>query len=148
MITQITQVVEKSRELPLTPAPRSVARLLRDAANKIALKDYYGAITDADRALAGDPNNTSAYYYRAAANNLIGKYEAAAANATQAIAINPAEFATHDARAYAYFRQGRYQDAIADAHYSLELNPQNPYAYANLGFVNGRLGNMEQMLQT
>jgi len=147
MVTQLTQVEARSRELPPSPAPRSVERLMRNAANKISLKDYYGAIAEAQQALAEDPNNASAYYYCAAAYNLIGRYDEAVANASQALSINPADVAARDARAFAYNRQGRYQDAIADAHHSLELNPRNPYAYANRGFADEKMGDLEAMLQ-
>ena len=146
MVTQLTQVETKSKELPTSPKPQSVERLIRNAATKIALKDYYGAIADADKALAEDSTNTAAYYYRAAAYNLIGQYETAASNATQALSIDPTEVASRDARSYAYNHLGRFNDAIADANHSLELSPLNPYAFANRGFAHEKMGKIEDML--
>ncbi len=147
MVSQITQVESKSRETPSFPAPRPVERLVRRAASRIALKDYYGAIEDANKVLSADPANTTAYYYRAAAHNLLGRYEEAAADATQALSLNPAEAEARDARAFAYNHQGRYRDAVADANHSLEINPQNPYAFINRGFAHEKMGDVETMLR-
>ncbi|MFA6003856.1 MAG: protein kinase [Elusimicrobiota bacterium] len=146
-MVQLAQVEQKSRELPTAPASQELAGLLRGAADKILLKDYAGAIADSDRALALAPGQAAAYYYRAAANNLNGRYEAAAQNATQALSIDPNDAAARDARAFAYNRLGRFQDALADSNHSLEANPHNPYAYANRGFTYERLGDPSAMIR-
>jgi tetratricopeptide (TPR) repeat protein len=146
MVTQLNQVESRRHQPIAAPLPPNVGRLLRDAADRIALKDYYGAVAAADKALAADPNNSAAYYYRAAAFNLIGQYENAAANASQALSIDPTETAARDARSFAYNHMGRFNDALADANHSLELNPRNPYAFANRGFAHERKGDLEAML--
>jgi tetratricopeptide (TPR) repeat protein len=146
MVTQLNQVETRRHEPSAAPLPPNVSRLLRDAADRIALKDYYGAVAAADKALAADPHNSAAYYYRAAAFNLIGQYENAAANASQALSIDPTETAARDARSFAYNHMGRFNDALADANHSLELNPRNPYAFANRGFAHERKGDLEAML--
>ena len=146
MVTQINQVEKKSQEPPPAPQAPAVEHLLRSAADKIALKDYFGAIAAADKALAADPNNTSAFYYRAAAYNLVGQYDSAISNASQALSLNPTETSARDARAFAYNRLGRFNDALADANHSLEINPKNPYAFANRGFAHEKMGDLESML--
>ncbi|MBI5239571.1 MAG: protein kinase [Elusimicrobia bacterium] len=146
MVTQLNEVESRRQEPVASPSPPNVSRLLRGAADRIALKDYYGAVAAADKALAEDPNNAAAYYYRAAAYNLIGQYENAVANASHALSINPTETAARDARSFAYNHMGRFNDALADANHSLELNPRNPYAFANRGFAHERMGDLEAML--
>ncbi|HAM35108.1 MAG TPA: hypothetical protein DEB40_10525 [Elusimicrobia bacterium] len=146
MLAQLTEVEAKSRDLPRSPAPQSAERLVRGAAMKISIKDYYGAISDADQALAEDPDNAAAFYYRAAARNLLGDYDDAVASASQALTIDPTETAARDARAYAYNHQGRYRDALADANHSLAINPNNSYAFANRGFTHEKVGNLDAML--
>ncbi|MDD5655989.1 MAG: protein kinase [Elusimicrobia bacterium] len=147
MLTQINQAQELSQDPLPEPVPASVQRLIRNAAGKIALKDYHGAIDDAQRALSEDPNNTAAYYYLAAAYNLIGRYESAADKASQALSINPREIAARDARSFAYNHMGRFHDALADANFSLELDPKNPYAYVNRGFAHEKIGDADSMLR-
>ena len=146
MVTQLNQVAARGQEPPSAPTPAPVAGLLHDANNRIALKDYSGAVKAADQVLAKDPNNSAAYYYRAAAYNLIGQYEKAVANASQALTINPTETGARDARSFAYIHMERFNDALADANYSLELNPKNPYAFANRGFAHEKLGDLESMV--
>ncbi len=146
MVTQLNQVAARGHEPSGVPIPPNVAGLLHEANNSISLKDFSGAVMVTDRVLAKDPNNSAAYYYRAAAYNLLGQYEQAVANASQALTINPTETGARDARSFAYIHMERFKDAIADANYSLELNPKNPYAFANRGFANEKLGDLESMV--
>lgn len=145
--SQLIQVEQKIRELPPAPASPELTSLLRDAAEKILRKDYRGAIARAEQALALAPENAAAYYYRAVAQNLVGRYDDAVQNATQALSIDPNETSARDARAFAYNRMGRFQDALADSNRSLELNPSNPYAYANRGFAYEQLGDPSAMMR-
>lgn len=152
MVQQIAQAEEKRlsphpEDMPADEARRVAARLVRNAASKLALKDYAGTLEDTSRALEHDAQNAAAYYYRAAAQNLLGRYEEAAADATRALLLAPGDLAARDARAWAYNHLGRMRDAIADAHHSLEINPHNPYAYANLGYANEQLGDLNSMLR-
>ena len=146
MIAQLNEVETKRMEPPTQTLPRSVERLLHGAASKIALKDYNGALDDTEQATREDPNNAAAYYYRAAAYNLLGRYEDASQNATLALALNPSDAASRDARAWAMNHMGRFHDAMADANHSLEINPKNAYAYANRAFANEKLGDLDAML--
>lgn len=146
MVTQLNQVENRSQEPLSAPNSAAVGRLLHDAASRIALKDYYAAVAAADKVLHEDPNNTAAYYYRAAAYNLIGQYDNAVSNASQALTINPTETAARDARSFAYNHLGRFNDALADANHSLELNPKNAYAFANRGFAHEKMGDLESMV--
>jgi len=141
-------MAEPERAETASPSPTlSASVLVRDAARKLAVQDYAGAVEAADKALADDPENTAAYYYRAAAHNLAGDYVAAADDASHAIAINPHDAAARDTRAWAFNHMGRYRDAIADSNHSLEINPQNPYAFANLGYAYEQMGDVGTMLR-
>lgn len=147
MVQQLSQVEEKRREPEEAPAPQSAERLVKNAAAKIAVKDYWGAIEDSSRAIAEDPANLAAYYYRAAADNLVGRYEEAVQDATRALVINPSDTSARDARAWAFNRIGRFRDAMADAAHSMEANPKNAYAYANLGYSHEQTGDLAAMLR-
>ncbi|MBI5629321.1 MAG: protein kinase [Elusimicrobia bacterium] len=143
---QISQVEENIRYPSGIPGPPSAARLLQKAADKIALKDYPGAVEEAARALASDPGSFLGHYYRAAAYNLLGEYEKAVQDATRALVLRPSDTAARDARAWAFNRLGRPNDAIADSFHSLEINPKNPYAFANLGASHELQGDLTSML--
>ena len=145
MVQQINQVQERRREPAEGPASSGARSLVRRAASKIEMKDYRGAIADASDAIAANPDDASAYYYRAAAENLLGRYEESAQDATRALVINPADAPSRDARAWAFNHMDRYRDAIADSNHSLEINPINAYAFANLGYAHERMGDFASM---
>jgi tetratricopeptide (TPR) repeat protein len=147
MVQQLNQVQQKSQVPPSSPTLAAAQRLLRDAAGKITVKDYAGAIADANVAITVDPNNASAYYYRAAAENLLGRYEEAEGDSTRALLLTPSDAPLRDARAWALNHMGRFRDAIADSNHSLEVNPQNPYAFANRGYSYEQMGDLDTMLR-
>jgi tetratricopeptide (TPR) repeat protein len=147
MTEQLNQVQEL-RQAPVEEvASPNVARMVSSAGAKLTVKDYYGAVEDADKALAVDPNNARALYYRAAAHNLIGEYGEASRDATRGLAMQPNDSALHDARAWAYNRMGRFVDAIADAHAALEADPKDGYALANRAYADEQRGDYEAMAE-
>ncbi len=146
MVQQMSQIESKRDQVLTTVTSESTQKYLQKAASKITVKDYEGAIQDADRAIAEDPGNAAAYYYRAAANNLMGHFEEAEADATHALVMNPSDASLHDTRAWALNHMGRFRDAIADSNHSLEVNPANPYAFANRGYAYEQMGDLDTML--
>lgn len=147
MVQQLNQVEERKLKPPELSPARGGESLVKSAASKITVKDYWGALADADKAVAQDPTNHAAYYYRAVAENLLGRYEAAIEDATRALVINPADISSRDARAWAFLRVGRLHDAIADSNHSLEINPKNAYAFANRAYAYEKMGDLTGMLR-
>jgi tetratricopeptide (TPR) repeat protein len=146
MVQQLNQAEEKRKDLPSELASPAVNRLIRGAASKLSLRDYPGALKEADRAIEAAPNNATAFYYKATAYNLLGRYEEAVASASQALALNPNDVASRDARAWAQNHLDQFHNAIADSDQSLELDPADPYAYANRGFAHEKLGDIDAMV--
>jgi|CXWL01.1.fsa_nt_gi tetratricopeptide (TPR) repeat protein len=145
MVQQLNQV-EAMRHAPTERGmDQSLRRLLDAAGSKLTVKDFHGALEEADKALLMSPGSPDALYYRATAQNLLGRYGDAARDATRALALAPTVAALRDARALAYTRMGRYADAIADANHSLEIDPKNPYAYANRGHAQEGRGDYQAM---
>ncbi len=146
MVQQLDQAEERRLSPPQEPVSASVSRLVADAGAKLAVKDYWGAVQSADRALALNPDDARALYFRAAAHNLIGEYGDAARDATRGLTIQPADNALLDARSWAFNRMGRYRDAVADAHTALEINPNDAYAFANRAYASEQNGDFHSML--
>jgi tetratricopeptide (TPR) repeat protein len=147
MVEQLNEVEERRQAPVEEPGPGAVARLVASSGSKLTVKDYFGAVEDSDKALALDPNNLRALYFRAAAHNLIGEYGEAARDATRGLAIQPNDAPLHDARAWAYNRMGRFVDAVADAHSALESNPRDGYALANRAYADEQRGDYESMAE-
>ncbi len=145
MVQQLNQV-EALRQAPVEhPSEKAVRRFVETAGSKLAVKDYHGAIGEADKALELEPDNSNALFYRAAAENLLGRYGDADRDASRGLSISPSASFLRDARAWAYIRMGRFTDAIADANRSFEIDPKNPYAFANRGHAHEGRGDYEAM---
>jgi tetratricopeptide (TPR) repeat protein len=147
MVQQLTQI----EQVRLSPAPdmrpAAAARLTAAAGSKLAVKDYWGAKEEADKALELDPSDAKARYFRATANGLIGRYGEAIKDATEGLAAAPGHVPLLDARAWSYNRVGRLQDAIADANRALELDPKDAFAFANRAYSHEQRGDHESMLK-
>lgn len=147
MVQQLSQV-ERVRLTPLPEAhPPAAARLTAQAGSKLAVKDYWGAVDQATRALEIDPTDVKARYFRASANGLIGRYGDAIKDATEGLAVAPGVVELLDARAWAYNRVGRLQDATADANHALELDPKDAYALVNRAYAAELRGDYQAMLR-
>ena len=145
MVQQLNQVEALRQAPPEHPTQKTIRRFIETAGSKLAVKDYYGAIGEADKALELEPDNSDALFYRAAAENLLGRYGDADRDASRGLAIAPSAAFLRDARSWAYIRMGRFADAIADANHSLEIDPKNPYAFANRGHALEGRGDYEAM---
>ncbi len=145
MVQQLNQVETLRQAPPAHPTKTTVRRLVETAGSKLAVKDYYGALSDADRALELDPDNSTVLFYRATAKNLLGRYSDAERDASRGLSLSPSAAFLRDARSWAYIRMGRFSEAIADANHSLEINPNNPYAFANRGHAQEGRGDYEAM---
>jgi tetratricopeptide (TPR) repeat protein len=145
MVQQLNQVEAIRQAPPEHPAQKAVRRFVETAGSKLAVKDYHGAIGEADKALELEPDNSDALFYRAASENLLGRYSDADRDASRGLSITPSASHLRDARSWAYIRMGRYADAISDANHSLEIDPKNPYAFANRGHALEGRGDYEAM---
>ena len=97
--------------------------------------DYYGAISDYNKALEIDPNDSMAYYNRGWNKGKLKDYYGAISDFNKAIEINPNY-------ANAYFLRGNSKDeledyygAIADYTKALTLDPNNLDALYNRGWL-------------
>ena len=147
MVEQLNQAEERRLAPVEEPSSGAVSRLVSSSSSKLTVKDYYGAVEDADKALALDPGNVRALYFRAAARNLVGEYAEAARDATLGLAARPGDAPLHDARAWAYNRMGRFVDAVADAHAALEADPRDGYALANRAYADEQRGDYQAMAE-
>ena len=145
IVQQLNQVKSVRLTPPEQPLHEELSLLLDNAGRKLSLKDYLGAMKDADSVLAAAPDNTRALYFRAAAENLLGRYTDAARDASRALILAPAIAPLRDVRSWAFLRMGRFDDALDDAKLSLEINPHNPYAFANRAHAHEGLGQYEAM---
>jgi tetratricopeptide (TPR) repeat protein len=114
---------------------------------KYELKDYQSAIDDYTQTIKLDPDNISAYSFRADSKHKLEDYQGAIDDYTQTIKLDPnyAEayyfraVATYHSREYNY-ESINYQDVIADLTQSIKLDTHLPSSYFLRAIIKDKLG--------
>ncbi len=89
--------------------------------------DYY------HRAVALEPNRSSAWQYMGVALNSMGKDQEAVAALRKAIELAPGYYAPHQALGAIHFQKGRITEALDQLRIVTELVPGQPEGYASFG---------------
>ncbi len=103
------------------------------ANQKYDQKDYQGAISLFNQAIALNSNYDKAYNDRGNTYFYLQKYQEAIADYTQAIAINPQYAEAYYNRGTTYYYLQKYPEAIANFNRAIAINPQSAEAYYNRG---------------
>lgn len=101
--------------------------------------EYAGALADANRVIAGDPQYAMGFFARARAYIGLGQPINAQADLDEAIRLSPNETGSLVNRAGLYYDTGRYEDAIRDLTRVIQLNPESSEGYRNRGIALLRL---------
>ena len=88
---------------------------------KFYLKDYEGAVSDAEKSLE-IRKNSIAYNARANVKFINGDYQGAIDDLTSAVELNPKYMQCYEMRAFANVKLGNYVEALEDAGKSIKLN--------------------------
>lgn len=125
------------REQSYTPAPKA-ADYVNAGAAKIESKNYHGAITDLDMAIALDATLAVAYYWRASSHNSLGNIDAAITDYTNAIRHGCNDWYVYDGRGIAYRKKNEYARAIADFSEVIRRKPDLLNVYLDRGFLRNK----------
>lgn len=106
---------------------------------KLANRDYDGAMADYDCALQIDPNYSTAIINRGNVFRSLGNYDQAIVEYNKALDLDRDNQRAYYRRGFAYFSKGDMQNALADYNHSIELEPVNPDAFNERGRVYLRL---------
>lgn len=96
-------------------------------------KDYRGAISNYNKAIASNPSYLDAYNNRGAAYASLQEYGHAIANYNKAITLDPTLIAAYYNRGKSYKILKDYSQAISDYNKAIDLDPKNASAYNNRG---------------
>jgi Flp pilus assembly protein TadD len=114
---------------------------------KLKQKDYQGAITKFNQALASNPNDIDAYYGRGQAYFSQQDYQAAVNDLNQIIRFNPQLVDAYIYRGASYDDLGEYEKAIADYNEAIRLDPEDAEVYTNRGASYNVLGKYNEAIQ-
>ena len=107
------------------------------------MKDYPGAITAFNKAIAVDPNYAPAYNNRGVYQLEQGKKEDAKKDFEKALQLNPKYAAAADNLSAIYFKQKDYKKAFEFANNAITYDPNYAGAYVNRGIAKEMLRDME-----
>ena len=146
---------------PLSPAAMSAAglgaaardgglrlssSLVRDAANKFAIRDFAGAKALLDRRLQEDPGDEPALHLRAFTLRQMKLYEPSAADAKAALTLAPWDAGAHRVLIDDQVSLGQSAEALGEADRALISTPNNPQILVARANVWASLGNREKEL--
>jgi tetratricopeptide (TPR) repeat protein len=118
---------------------------LQEAEDALKENKIDDALTALDAALADDPDNAAAHFWRGRLRAGKGDYEKAMPDLNAAIRLKPtAEGYAH--RGYVYQKQRQFDEALADFNQALRLDPQSYLALFLRGLVLGDAGNTKASL--
>lgn len=118
---------------------------LQEAEDALKENKIDDALTALDAALADDPDNAAAHFWRGRLRAGKGEFDKAMPDLNAAIRLKPtAEGFAH--RGYVYQKQRQFDDALADFNQALRLDPQHYLALFLRGLVLGDAGNTKASL--
>ena len=91
--------------------------------DKAEAKDYYGAISDYNKAIEIDPNHTNAYNNRGNSKAELKDYNGSISDYSKAIELNPNYAQPYNNRALSKNYLKDYNGAISDYNKAIEIDP-------------------------
>lgn len=155
-VRAVLQILQLRRVLPvvvllLLPAlsPAAIKTIqknhLEEAEQALRDNKIDDALAALDAALADDPDNAAAHFWRGRLRAGKGEFEKALPDLNAAIRLKPtADAYTH--RGYVFQKQRQFDDALADFNQALRLDPQNYLALFLRGLVLGDSGSTKSSL--
>jgi tetratricopeptide (TPR) repeat protein len=107
---------------------------------------YQKALENFNQAIALNPNDAMAYYYRGDCNHRLGNTRAALQDFTSAIQLNFEFEAAYHSRGKIYHEIGHFQESIEDFSQAMRLNPKNILYYQNTGVCYHALGHYREAI--
>ncbi len=101
----------------------------------IGLKKFEAAVNDANRAIALNKKDNSAYLTRARAFHELGQYSKAVADLTRVIEESPKQASAYNSRAWSLAAAGQYERALVDANKAIELDSSMHEAFDTRGVI-------------
>jgi tetratricopeptide (TPR) repeat protein len=138
--------IECYQELQSTQAP-STEDFFQQAANKMAAKDYLGALIDLNWIIQLDSQNIKAFCLRGIVQSKLGEYKQAMQDLNQALFLNPQDLEAKMTRGVIRTEMGDAQGAIADFDRILQEHPRSIAVYMARGMAKSKLRDYRQAIE-
>jgi tetratricopeptide (TPR) repeat protein len=141
---------KKFRMAPIKPRVQPFPKdrlLVRQGYDLYMKNNFEQAITLFDQAVAVNPENPEAFYWRGSALIQMEKIDAAIDDFKKTMTLRPNHAEACDNLGWLYMRKAEYDTSLAYLNRSIELRPNNAWAYYNRGFVYSKKKEMTKALQ-
>ncbi len=130
----------------LTPKEREAERFLNQALEKLAEKDYRGALEDYNQALLLNPDHEFGFINRGELRHKLGDNQGAIDDYTKAIERNPSFAYIYVSRGDIHQALGDHMAAIKDYTQAIEIYPEDGIGYSHRGVAHNKLGNSQEAI--
>lgn len=131
----------------LSDNEHAALRFYNQGLDKLADKDYEGAIASFTQVLRLTPQYDMAYFNRANAQKQLGKYQAAIDDYSKALETNPTFTYLYYYRGNLREKLGDIKGAIADYNQAIASYPEEGTGYSNRGFARYKLGDIQGAME-
>ncbi|MCC6612066.1 MAG: tetratricopeptide repeat protein [Anaerolineae bacterium] len=118
----------------------------RQAVRYLRKNDYAEAVKHLDLLIKQEPNDPNHYRFRAELLRVWGKLDRARRDYLKMVDLAPDSASAFNGLAEVYFQSGDYHAALDAAHKAVELAPDDWVAFYNLGMIEDRLGQSNQVV--
>jgi tetratricopeptide (TPR) repeat protein len=122
-------------------------QLYHDALVKDSLKDFDGALSDLDKAIALMSNNDTLHVLHAKVEAETNHSQEAFAEVNEIIKHNHTYFDAYMLRGILKAKSGNYEGALVDFNKCLKLNPKSAKAFYNRGLAHAYMDEVKQALK-
>jgi tetratricopeptide (TPR) repeat protein len=143
--TKLAKIAEVNGYAPVLVAakPKPVDDLIASAVLKESTGDYRGMLSDMERAISIDAQNSRLYRPRGVAKSGLGDNKGAIEDYNRAIEIDPNDAKSYINRGVAKYKLGDNKGAIEDYNRAIAINPDDAEAHNNRGAAKGMLGDRQ-----
>ena len=123
----------ESTKAPLVSFGQTAEEYFNSGYDKAQAKDFYGAISDYNKAIEINPNYANVYYNRGISKYNLKDFNGAISDFNKAIELNPNLDVAYNNRGISKSDLKDYYGAISDYTKAIEINPNYANAYNNRG---------------
>jgi len=142
----ITLTTGDVREKPL-PAPYVGSGKMSLGHNFYRKNDFQQAVTAYSQAIAEDPNNSAAYYWRGRAYYRLNLPQQAEADFKKTVALNSRHAEAYNWLGWLAERNGRYDECVVHLTKAVDLKADNAWGYYHRGRCNYQQGRRKEARQ-
>ena len=110
---------------------------------KLSNEDYYGAISEFNKAIDINSNDSYAYRRRGRSKFWIQDYQGSLSDYNKSIEIDPSNKFTYQFRGDTKLDSGDSYGAISDFLKAIDIDPKDPYSYDFMGDAKQKLGDIK-----